>query len=278
MSWLRKVGKDLSEGRNLEIYLTILISIVISILSVLNVVSIGVVATITLATLALLALSTINNREQISSFQKHVETLSILVQEKVLENIRASSFFLADQPRFEDKLAKANKIDIAGATLTRTVTNYLGIFEQRLKEGAFIRVIIIDPQSNAVSQAALRSYGVQGEDFFRDRIKPTIDLLNILASLPELKGKLELRFLPYMPSFGLKLIDPDSTDGKIFVELYQHKSLEPSPTFLLDAHRDEKWYHFFQNQFEVLWSSSRPATPSDGYLREREVVLKDKSA
>lgn len=270
MSWLRKVGKDLSEGRNLEIYLTILISIVISVLSVLNIVNIEMVVTITLATLSLLALSTINNREQISSFQKQVEILSILVQEKVLENIRASSFFLGEQHRYEDKLKKAKKIDIAGATLTRTVTNYLGIFEQRLKEGASIRLIIIDPQSDAVSQAALRSYGVQGDDFFRDRIKPTIDLLNILASLPELKGKLELRFLPYMPSFGLKIVDPDSVDGKIFVEIYQHKSLDPNPTFMLDGQRDEKWYHFFQNQFEVLWSSSRPATPSDGYHRKKK--------
>jgi hypothetical protein len=269
MKWLRKIGKDLSEGRNLEIYLTILISIVISILSVLNVVNTGIVATITLATLSLLALSTINNREQISVFQKQVETLSTSVDEKVLENIRASSFFVAEQPRYDEKLEKAKKIDIAGATLTRTVTNHLGIFEHRLKEGAHIRLIIIDPQSDAVKQAALRSYGVQGDSFYRDRIKPTIDLLNILASLPQQKGKLELRFLPFMPSFGLKLIDPDSIDGNIVVEIYQHKSLEPNPTFMLDGNRDEKWYRFFQNQFEVLWSSSRPATPSDGYLQDK---------
>ncbi|RPJ73857.1 MAG: hypothetical protein EHM20_11560 [Alphaproteobacteria bacterium] len=269
MKWLRKIGKDLSEGRNLEIYLTILISVVISVLSILNVVNTEIVATITLATLSLLALSTISNREQISSFQKQVAILSTSVDEKVLENIRASSFFLTEQPHFENKLEKAQKIYIAGATLTRTVTNYLGIFEQRLKEGAVIRLIIIDPQSDAVKQAALRSYGVQSDDFYRDRVKPTIDLLNILASLPELKGKLELRFVPFMPSFGLKLVDPDSTDGNIFVEIYQHKSLEPNPAFMLDVNRDEKWYRFFQNQFEVLWSSSRPATPSDGYLRER---------
>jgi hypothetical protein len=80
-----------------------------------------------------------------------------------------------------------------------------------------------------------------------------------------------------MPSFGLKMIDPDGVDGSIFVEIYQHKSLDPNPTVMLDANRDEKWYHFFQNQFDVLWSSSRTATPADGYKQQKEVFLKSKS-
>jgi len=265
MHWLRKVGKDLSEGRNLEIYLTMLVSLVISVLGALNIVQAEVVATVTLATLALLAFSTITNREQIATFQKQVETLSALVEENVLGKIRAGSFFLAGEPRHEAKFQNAKNIYIAGTTLTRTVTNYLGVLEQRLKEGASIRVIIIDPKSDAATQSALRSYGVKNDEFYRNRIKPTLDLLNILASLPDLKGKLELRFLPYTPSFGLTLIDPDTVDGSIYVEIYQHKSLELHPTFVLDARRDEKWYRFFQHQFEALWSSARAADPTDGY-------------
>jgi len=265
MHWLRKIGKDLSEGRNLEVYLTIFVSLAISVLGALNVVQAEVVATVTLATLALLALSTINNREQIAAFQKQVETLSALVEENVLGKIRAESFFLAEEPRYEDKFQRAKNIYIAGTTLTRTVTNYLGVFEQRLKEGASIRIVIIDPNGDAAKQAAVRSYGVKDDDFYRNRIKPTLDLLNILASLPDLKGRLELRFLPYMPSFGLVLVDPDTADGNIYVEIYQHKSLEPHPSFLLNARRDEKWYRFFRHQFETLWSSARPADPTDDY-------------
>ena len=268
MHWLRKIGGDLKEGRNLEAYLTILVSLVISVLGVLNIVQAEVIAAVTLATLALLAISTISSREQVDAFQRRIESLATLVEENVLGKIRAESFFLTEEPKLEAELEHAKHIYIAGATLTRTVTNYLGIFERRLREGASIRIVIIDPNSDAAKQAALRSYGVKDDDFYRNRIKPTLDLLSILSSLPDLKGKLELRFLPYVPSFGLVLIDPDGAEGSIYVEVYQHRSLEPHPSFLLDAHRDEKWYRFFRHQFETLWSSARPAELTDGHSQD----------
>ena len=32
-----------------------------------------------------------------------------------------------------------------------------------------------------------------------------------------------------------------------------------------DARRDERWFAFFEHQFDVLWTSARPAGESDGY-------------
>jgi hypothetical protein len=187
------------------------------------------------------------------------------VEETTLGNVQASKFLLRERPHFENNFQDAQEIFIVGTTLSRTVRDYLGIFEKRLKEGARIKFVIIDPKSDAAKQATLRSYGVKSEDFYHNRIKPTIDLLQILASLPDLKGVSEFRLLPYMPSFGLVLINPKEANGKIYVEIYQHKSLEPNPLFILEAQRDEKWYRFFLQQFEVLWSSSRPASEDDGY-------------
>ncbi len=114
-------------------------------------------------------------------------------------------------------------------------------------------------------QAALRSYGDPTPSLYHNRLKPTVDLLCILASLPELKGTVELRLLPFPPSFGLVLIDPDQADGTIYVEVYPHRTLEQNPVFALDARRDSRWYQVFRRQFQVLWDSAREAKPSDGY-------------
>lgn len=264
MRWLRKIGQDLNDGHNLEVYLTILVSLALSILGIFNLVAIEIVATGILATLALLALSTINNRDQVSSLQSQIQSLLTLVEENVLGKIKAEDFFISERPKYNSELQTAKNIYIVGATLSRTVRDYLGIFEQRLKEGANIRFVIIDPKSDAVKQAALRSYGVNSDEFYPNRIKPTLDLLELLESLPDLKGKLELSLLPYMPSFGMTLIDPDEVSGKIYIEIYQHKSVEQNPTFVLNANRDEHWYKFFRHQFEVLWKSARPVITPDG--------------
>ena len=58
---------------------------------------------------------------------------------------------------------------------------------------------------------------------------------------------------------GPSLIDPGETDGRSYVELYQHRSLEPDPCFSLHAERDGQWYRFFVNQFDILRESARPA-------------------
>lgn len=265
MRWLRKLGHDLSEGQNIELYLTIGIALVLSILGAFNIVDTGVVAAITLATLALLALGTLNNREKTNDVQDKVVRLTDLVEESVLGNIRASKFFLSERPRYDSDFQGAKTIYIVGTTLSRTVRDYLGTFEKRLKEGASIKFVIIDPKSDAAKQATLRSYGVKSDEFYHNRIKPTIDLLQILASLPDLKGTAEFRLLPYMPSFGLILIDPGEANGKMYVEIYQHKSVDLNPTFVLDVRRDEKWFSFFYHQFDVLWASSRSANEADGY-------------
>jgi hypothetical protein len=60
MRWLRKVWQDVSENRNIELYLTITIAVVIGILGAFSVVDMEVVAALILATLALLALGTLN--------------------------------------------------------------------------------------------------------------------------------------------------------------------------------------------------------------------------
>ncbi|MBU1661603.1 MAG: hypothetical protein KKD28_09040, partial [Chloroflexi bacterium] len=47
----------------------------------------------------------------------------------------------------------------------------------------------------------------------------------------------------------------DKPHGKIVVEIYHHRSVEPNATFTLKANQDIYWYVFFRNQFDWLWKS-----------------------
>lgn len=263
MYWLEKIAKDLSKGLNLEVYLTIAVALAVIVLDAVSVVSLETISAVILATLALLAFSTINNRWQMETLQEQTTPLSKWVEEHLLGRTRAEDLLLRRAPRYDDELAAAEQIFIAGVTLSRTVRTYLGIFEERLKAGASIRLIIIDPQSNVVEQAALRSFGVTDARYYPNRIRPTLDIFKILASLPNLKGSLELSLLPFLPSFGLIMIDPDKTEGKIYVEIYQHKSVALNPAFVLERGSEPTWYDFFREQFDLLWDSARPVEAGD---------------
>jgi len=225
MRWLRRLGQDLVEGRNLEAYLTIVIALTLGLLGAFSIIQAQVVIAVILATLGLLALSTINSRGQIGGLHAQIAALSALVEQKVLGRARADDFFLAGKPDYEAKFQSADSIYIVGCTLSRTVREYLGAFEARLREGAQLRFAVMDSTDVVTEQATLRSFGDPTPSLYHNRIKPTVDLLCILASLPELTGSIELRMLPFPPAFGLVLIDPDQADGTIYVEISSHRTL-----------------------------------------------------
>ncbi len=264
--WVRRVAKDLSEGRNVELYFTIALAAAAGTLGVFNVFSADIVASVTLATLALLAYGSIGSRENVDRLEKEVAKLSIEVKENALGRVRAENFFASERPKYGE-FESARTIGIIGAVLSRTVIEHAGVFERRLKSGAAICCAIIDPKSGAVSQATLRSHGVTEDGFYESRIKPTVDLLKVLNCLAGEAGSLELRLLPYVPSFGIIAIDPTEADGVIYVEIHRHKSLEDNPIFKLERERDQRWYDYFLRQYDVLWDSARQATEEDGFKK-----------
>ena len=119
----------------------------------------------------------------VDELEDRVVKLSVDVRENTLGRVRAEDFFVSDRPKSTELVESARTIGIIGATLSRTVIEYAGVLESRLRSGASICCATIDPKSGANSQLALRSYGVTEEGFYESRVRPTIDLLRILSSL-----------------------------------------------------------------------------------------------
>jgi hypothetical protein len=247
-------------GHNLEIYLTVSVSLALGLLGIFSVVENRIIAAATLGTLALLAFSNLTSRNQVGELRDSVRQLATAVSEVVRDDVPAGRFLAVKAPSIQEELRGANDIRLVGVTLGRTVRDLAGGMERRLRAGATVRIVIIDPDSSAPLDAVARTLGVTSADLYRPRIASAIEILTHLASRAQAGGHVEVRLLPFVPAFGMYLIDPNEPDGRVYVELYQHRSLEPNPTFALQAERDGHWYSFFVRQFDILWDSARPTS------------------
>jgi hypothetical protein len=240
LRFIKKAFQDISSGRNIEYYITLLFIFVILALDIFNLASPDILTNITLATLALVVSTSLSTREGLEEVSKKLKT-----------NQSADDFFWKIKRSIESDISQAKYIGIGGAVLSRTLRDYSASLEDRLKVGAKVRVILMDPASTAPDQAVLRSKEISSRQFYIDTLRPTLERVGMLANVSE---QIELGLLPYKPAFGIVLIDPDETHGRIIVEMYPHHSDSFAPTFELRPDRDPHWYKHFKEQFDNLWN------------------------
>ncbi|MEO0984591.1 MAG: hypothetical protein AAFY20_03475 [Cyanobacteria bacterium J06639_14] len=239
IKFIQKSVQDISSGRNLEHYITLVFITVILALDIFNLASSEVLTEITLAVLALVVFTSLSTRESLDRLST-----------KLIKPPNADDFFWQDKHSIAAELTRAKYIGFVGACLSRTIRDYAPILEERLKAGAIVRIILMDPSSTAPEQAVLRSKSISNKQFFVDTLNLTLERISILA---DATAQVELGLLPYKPAFGMLVMDPDMPHGKIIVEIYPHHSDEFAPTFELQSNRESRWYRHFRNQFDNLW-------------------------
>lgn len=214
-----------------------------------------------LGVLALIAISGLWERNRrLHRIEKLSEEGRNLALRYLNRKVYASDFFLSERHLTVKDLSSANTIYFVGMVLSRTTREFMYVLGQRLIAGAKIRFVVLDFESEMVlQQAFLQSFNAPIE-FWRDNLKTTETVIEAIAKTSNSTGTVELGYLPYVPAFGITLIDPDQSHGTCFVELYQHRSAEPHPTFEVRAVDDPYWYKFFQGQFDRLWESCRYKT------------------
>ncbi len=211
-----------------------------------------------LAVLGLIAVSGLWERNRkLHRIEKLSEEGRNLTLRYLSKRVYADDFFSSGQPLTAKDLSTANTIYFVGKVLARSSREFLYILGQRLVAGANIRFVVLDPESEELlKQAELQSFNAP-IGYYRETINTTETVIKALAKTQNSKGKVEIGYLPYIPSFGLILLDPNESHGVCYVEIYQHRSAEPHPAFELYAKDDPHWYLFFRNQFEKIWESCR---------------------
>ena len=173
----------------------------------------------------------------------------------------ANDFFLKNKN--STKLYEtATKIDICGVVLSSEIDKNIGLLKSKILQGANIRIMIIDPNSEATKMALLRSDNIDNDEYYRKKLEVTFDNINFLLksiskNITTTVGSLEVKMLQYSPSFGI--IKTENNNSKnIIVELYPHHiGYDNPPIFMINGNVDLNYYQYFEAQFNTMWERAK---------------------
>jgi hypothetical protein len=245
---LERIWNDVRKGENIYLYLTIVIAIGLSILNLFGLAPDTMVASLTLAVLGLLAITSLVNRYQIE------EQLNKIGQQ--------SSHFLRERsqlPSFHERGQSATEIVIVGVSAITAITPHLDFFEQKMRTGATLRFLLLDPENPSAQVFNLIS---KVPDVQAD-IKQTLKSLNLLILMEQkFDGKCLVRLSDVFLPFGLAAFDPGKDIGFMNIEMYAYKkTLGERPHFVLTQGKDKKWFDYYKSQYEQLWKNSKAWKP-----------------
>jgi hypothetical protein len=215
------------------------------------------------ATLAILSVGLIRDR-------MHREVLGGQIAElkMSLPDRPSAVAFFRTRPEFLSFIQTATHIDMCGVTLTNTINMQFSALRERLEAGAKIRILLIDPESQAIDMSAQRSINPKDTEYYRRRLESSLSDLTYLYKFNEdikqirkrasRAGSLSVRLLSYAPSFGMTSLDAEKKQGILYVEIFPHKlGYKTAPKFELTSNNDKKWYSYFLEQYEQMWDAAK---------------------
>jgi len=251
MGLFKVVKSDIEKLENLDLYITIALSIIVAILNIFGIIRQSILFSTILATLSIVAVGLLVNRHQNQLLQQ------TLAEAKVAEDFLQEEQY--DPALLKDRVLQAEKILLVGLSLSRTVTILENTLEKAIMRRAKIQILLIKPNSEASRMATLRDKNLAPPSLLDERINHTLARLASIAHASGEPDKIEVRFLDYLPAWGLIAIDPHLKAGYISVRLNAFRiPTETCPRFELNASTDIKWFGFFANQLELLWEEAIP--------------------
>lgn len=247
LKFLQRVWDDILHGENVDVYITVVISLFISISSLLNLsyIKLETIPGITLGVLALIAVSSLVGRFK-------VEDLSSKISPSI------NSIFVNEfSSNLKDDFASANEVWLAGASLSDIISDNYSLFERKLKQGHFlIRVLVMNPNNdNVLALSELRSYA--NPSLPRAKAKLEALLSDACALKSTYPNQVNVRVIDFPITHRLIAIDPNAHTGKIYISYYPFKTPEGSlPKFVISA-KDRQWFEHYKLENHNLWDAGK---------------------
>jgi hypothetical protein len=216
-----------------------------------------------LAVLGVLALAQLvagySSTQRDARIRQLAETVATL-EERMASRVNADSFLgrRTDFPSLGSTFQDAKQIEVMGISLLGLSTTHNAVLQHKRESGCCIRLITTNPSKRTVADLiAQRCPEAQNRDMHIIHVKTAISALSKICGPHPSGGNLEVRVLDTLPPFGLLAVDKDKPNGRIRIELYPDDCpVSDRPIFELLASRDDKWYSFFNQQFETLWQKA----------------------
>lgn len=152
---------------------------------------------------------------------------------------------------------RSKEIRLSGVSLFRFLPmNYLQI-EKSLSEGAAVKIIVMNPESDAASLLEYRSPSNTPVSVQKSRIADTINfVMRWKEKLPT--ANIKIKTIDYLSPYSLTLLTPSDSKKHDFcyIRLFPFKA--PSlcaPAMVFTSEVDEELFHYFYDQFEKMWDA-----------------------
>ncbi len=246
MKLIKRIWEDINRGENIDLYLTVVVSIVVGIIGLFGFAK-DQIASLTLAVLALLAFAGLKSRYQ-------AEQLAIKLDRKSAADISLDEIFYKSPPALHDRLYKAKSIYHNGISLVGTSNSLLGAFSTCLTNGGTVRLLIVDPESSGLEVAAQRFQKHQDYQRLKREVEHSLD--NFESLNPSTQSNLHIHLMSAVPAYSIWIIDSNTPTAEVWVGLYSFRDeIEPWLHFL--PQKDSEMFDFFNRQFEAMWQSSK---------------------
>jgi len=226
--------------------------------------------TAVLTILGLLAISEIIERyRKLGAIEKTNQKMLSLLESRIIERPSALGFFQVSSS-LTSLIKSSSTIGLCGLTLTTTLNKEFPNILEKVEQGAKVKILIADPDSDALRMSTLRSFDPTNFDYYKNKMAATLQDIEFLHQRWELikkdnpasVGSFEVRLLNFAPSFSVFVFNVAESSGQALVEIYPHKKgFGTPPLFELTPARDGEWYKYFTSQFEQMWAGAKEWSP-----------------
>jgi hypothetical protein len=161
------------------------------------------------------------------------------------------------------KRAKNAKDILIIARTAIMVLRQTEFFKERIRQGATIRLAVVNPDNSAVIEALGPLAETSKEGVIAD-MQGTIGLVCRLREQTSNPEQIQVRVFDYVQTLSMVMVDGHLPTGSIIVEMIPYQ-VGPSsrPHLLLTAKDNPMWYAYFRDICEAIW---RDAEPSSRYF------------
>ena len=123
--------------------------------------------------------------------------------------------------------------------------------------GCQIRLVLTNPDSDAITVAADRYYAERSRDSASERARHTLRLLKGLKSPAQ--GAVSVRLSSHPLTTGIIAVDTGTITpaSAVFAECYSYQARGDGPKFTLQP-ADGHWFTHFTAEAERLWDTAQP--------------------
>lgn len=170
--------------------------------------------------------------------------------------LKKERFFIdrSELPSLSERFEKAKKsIWIMSESFGRLIGVDFGLLERKYNEGCEIRILLLNPK-----KIAKKMMSRLDEDGLRGHLETSINIIRKYKGRSEKGGVINGRLLPFEPGFGLLIIDEDSPEGEIKVELMLTGTYPHEWPNVIVTKEEGKRYNQLIEHFKELWKLSDP--------------------